>query len=82
MGKIWGVRCKGIQCSMMGELKHIKISSLKYLIIASLFMEYKEVLKSPSWCTHQVFNYSKWTKIEEDMGLEQKRGLELFFQKN
>jgi hypothetical protein len=46
MGKIWGVWCKGIQCSMIGELKHIKISSLKSLIIASLFMEYKEVLTS------------------------------------
>jgi hypothetical protein len=28
MGKIWGVWCKGVQCSMMGELKQIKISSL------------------------------------------------------
>jgi hypothetical protein len=52
MGKIWGVWCKGIQCLVVGELKHIKISSLKSLIIASLFMEYKEVLTSPSLCTH------------------------------
>jgi hypothetical protein len=28
--KIWGVWCKGVQCSVMGELKQIKISSLKY----------------------------------------------------
>jgi hypothetical protein len=27
---------------MMGELKHIKILSLKYLIIASLFLKYKK----------------------------------------
>jgi hypothetical protein len=73
MGKIHGVWCKGIQCSMMGELKHIKISSLKSLIIASLFMEYKEVLTSSSWCTHHVFNYSKLTKNEEDVGLELER---------
>jgi len=44
MVKIWGVWCKGIQCSMMGELKQIKISSLKPLIIASFPLEYKEVL--------------------------------------
>jgi hypothetical protein len=31
-------------CLMMGELKHIKILSLKFLIITSLFLEYKEVL--------------------------------------
>jgi hypothetical protein len=52
MGKIWGVWCKGIQCLVMGEFKHIKISSLKYLIIASLLIEYKEVLTSLSLCTH------------------------------
>jgi hypothetical protein len=33
-------------CLMMGELKHIKILSLKYLIIASLFLEYKKFCKA------------------------------------
>jgi hypothetical protein len=32
----------------MGELKQIKISSIKSLIIASLLLKYKEVLQSPS----------------------------------
>jgi hypothetical protein len=44
MGKRWGVCCKGVLCSMMGELKHIKILSLKYLIIPSLPLKYKEFL--------------------------------------
>ncbi len=44
IGKIWGVRCKTIQCFMMGELKQIRISSLKFWIIASLFFKYKKVL--------------------------------------
>jgi hypothetical protein len=44
MMKLWGVWCKDVQCSMMGELKQIKISSLKPLIIASFPLEYKEVL--------------------------------------
>jgi hypothetical protein len=35
---------KGVQCLVMGELKHIKILSLKLSIIASLPLEYKEVL--------------------------------------
>jgi len=39
MGKIWGV-----WWLLMGELKLIKILSLKYLIIDSLHLEYKEVL--------------------------------------
>jgi hypothetical protein len=38
-GKRWGVWCKGVQCLVMGELKHIKILSLKFLIIASLPFE-------------------------------------------
>jgi hypothetical protein len=32
------------RCSVMGELKQIKISSLKSLIIAFLLLKYKEVL--------------------------------------
>jgi hypothetical protein len=35
---------KKVQCLMMGELKKIKISNLKSLIIASLSLKYKEVL--------------------------------------
>jgi hypothetical protein len=38
-GKIWGVWSKRVQCSVMGEFKQIKISSLKVLIFASLSME-------------------------------------------
>jgi hypothetical protein len=57
----------------MGEIEQIKILSLKSLIIASLPL-------SLSWRTHQIFNHSKWTKIEEDKGLELERSLELFFQ--
>jgi hypothetical protein len=67
---------------MMGELTHIKILSLKCLIIPSLLLKYKEFLESPNLRTHQVLNHSKQTKYEEDIGLELERGLELFFQKN
>jgi hypothetical protein len=44
MHKIWDVWCKGVQCSMMGKWKQIKIPSLRSLIVASLALEYKEVL--------------------------------------
>jgi hypothetical protein len=44
-------------------------------------MEYKEVLTSISLCTHQVFNYSKWTKNDEDMGLKLERVYSYFFKK-
>jgi hypothetical protein len=37
-----GVR--GVQCSVMGELKQIRISSFKYLILASLPVEHKQFL--------------------------------------
>jgi hypothetical protein len=37
------------------NLKQIKISSLKSLIVASLTLKYKEVLESPSLRTHQAF---------------------------
>jgi hypothetical protein len=33
---MWGVWCKGVQCSMTSELKHIRISSLDSLIVTSL----------------------------------------------
>jgi hypothetical protein len=49
MGKIWGVWCKGVQSLMMGDLKQIKILSLRSLIVASLPLDYKEILESPSW---------------------------------
>jgi hypothetical protein len=44
---------------MMGELKQIKILNLKILIIASLLLDYKEVLLSISWHTHHHLNCSK-----------------------
>jgi hypothetical protein len=34
MRKIWGVQWKGVQCSTMSELKHIKIYSLRSFIFA------------------------------------------------
>jgi hypothetical protein len=67
---------------MMGELKQIRISSLKPWVIASLSLKYIEVLLSFNRCTYQIFNHSKQTKIEEDMGLEPKRTQELFFSKH
>jgi hypothetical protein len=81
-GKIWGVWCLSIQGLVMGQLKQIKILSLKSLVIASLLLEYKEFLQSPSWLAPQVLNHSKWIKYVEDMGLELERDLELFFQKD
>jgi hypothetical protein len=47
MRKIWGVWHKRVQCLAMGELKQIRILSLKCLIIVSLSLEYKEVLVNP-----------------------------------
>jgi len=44
MGKIWDVWCNVVQSLMIGELKQIKISSLKCSIIAFLSLEYKEIL--------------------------------------
>jgi hypothetical protein len=43
-GKYGGVWCKGVQCSVIGELKEIKISSLKSWTVASLPLAYKEIL--------------------------------------
>jgi len=39
-GRYGGVWCKRVQFLVMGELKRIKTSSLKSLILASLPMEY------------------------------------------
>jgi hypothetical protein len=33
-------------------------------------LEYKDVLKSFSWCIHRVFNHSTPTKNEENLGLK------------
>jgi hypothetical protein len=47
MGKILGVLSvwfKAVQYFVMGELKQIRLSSLKSLIFASLPLKYKEVL--------------------------------------
>jgi hypothetical protein len=43
-GKISSVWWKGVKCSVMNELKHYRILSFKFFIIASLPLEYKEVL--------------------------------------
>ncbi len=43
-GKYGGVWCKGVQCSVIGELKEIKVSSLKSSTVASLPLAYKEIL--------------------------------------
>jgi hypothetical protein len=39
-----------------------------------------QLFKNLSWCTHQPLNNSKWIKNEEDMGLEQERGIKIYFQ--
>jgi hypothetical protein len=62
----------------MGEVEQIRVSSLKSLILASLPLKYKEVLQGLNWCTHQIWNQSKWTKNEEDTQLELERGVKLF----
>jgi hypothetical protein len=71
---------KEFKCSVMSELKQIRILSLKSLIVAFSSLECK-VLYRTSWCTHHVLNHSKQTKNEEDIGLELERDLELFFLK-
>jgi hypothetical protein len=43
-GKLLGVWCKGAQCFSMVEIKQIMIRSLKSFVVASLPLEYKEVL--------------------------------------
>jgi hypothetical protein len=48
MEKIYGVWGKGVQCSIMDELKQIRILNLKSWIIASLPLEYKEVFLNSS----------------------------------
>jgi hypothetical protein len=75
MRKIWAVWCKGVvQCFMMGELKQIRISSLKSLIIASLLCIVKLWLVHPS-----EFKSLKGTKNEEHMRLELERVWSYFF---
>jgi hypothetical protein len=37
MKKIWGVGCKGVQCSMMGELKQHKFSAQTFLLLHLAF---------------------------------------------
>ncbi len=37
MEKIWGVWCKEVQCSVIGELKHLSLKSFELL-------EYKDAL--------------------------------------
>jgi hypothetical protein len=44
--KLWGVWYKGDQCSMMSELKQIMILSLNFFVVASLPLDYKEVVES------------------------------------
>jgi len=43
-GKLLGVWCKRAQCLWMVEIKLIMIRSLKCFVVASLPLEYKEVL--------------------------------------
>jgi hypothetical protein len=45
MGKLLCVWCKGVQCLLMVEKNQIMIRSLKpFVVVASLPLEYKEVL--------------------------------------
>jgi hypothetical protein len=82
MGKIWGVWCKGVQCLVMSDLKHNKISNLRSLIITSLPLEYEEFFKRLNWRPHQNFKHLKQTNNEEDIRLELERCLKLICQKN
>jgi hypothetical protein len=43
-GRYGGVWCKEVQCPVMGELKQIRVVSLNFWIVASLPLEYKELL--------------------------------------
>jgi len=47
MGKILGVLSvwfKAVQYFVMGELKQIRLSSLNFVMVASLPLEYKDIL--------------------------------------
>jgi hypothetical protein len=66
---------------MMDDLKQIRISILRLLIITSLSLEYKENFKSLSWCTHHILNHLKYIINDKNMGLKLEKGLELFFKK-
>jgi hypothetical protein len=72
---------KEVQCLRMGELKQIRILSLKSMIIASLSLEYKEVLYSPTWRTHRVFNQLKQTKKRGTYGARTIEGSRVTFSK-
>ncbi len=63
------------------EGKQIMNSSLRFLIVASLSLEYKEVLQCLTWCTHQVLNHSKWTQNEKDMGGTREGSIAIFSKK-
>jgi hypothetical protein len=59
----------------MGELKHIKIFSLKSFVICIFVSEIqRSFVKLYSWHTYQILNHSKWTKNEEDIRLELEKG--------
>jgi hypothetical protein len=41
----------------MDDLKQIRFSSFRSLIVASLSLEFKEFLECPNWLTDQVLNH-------------------------
>jgi len=43
-GRYGGVWCKEVQCPGMGELKQIRVLSLKFGIVAFLPLEHKDFL--------------------------------------
>jgi hypothetical protein len=58
----------------MGELKQLKVSSLRSLIVA--FGIERSFVK-PYWRIHQVLNNSKRTKNKKHIGLKLENDLEL-----
>jgi hypothetical protein len=70
-----GVWCKWVQCSVMGDLKQTKIMSLRSLIVAFCLPNTKKFCET---LVHTCQVTQSGLKIEEDMGLELERGLELF----
>jgi hypothetical protein len=58
----------------MGELKQLKVSSLRSLIVA---FGIEKSLLDLTWRIHQVLNNSKWTKNKKGIGLELENDLEL-----
>jgi hypothetical protein len=51
------------------------------LVVASLQLEYKEILQSSNCHAHHVLITQNRLENEEDMGLELERGVELFTKK-